>query len=40
MCNGALALEPPPSPVDGGIDHPGSRECSFKQTVNSEMPVS
>lgn len=37
--NGALALEPPPAPVDG-IDHPGSRECSFKQTVNSEMPVS
>lgn len=40
MCNRALALEPPPSPVKGGSDHPGSRERSFKQTVSSEILVS
>lgn len=40
MSNGALALEPPPSSVERGSDHPGSREHSFKQTVNSEIPVS
>lgn len=36
MSNGALALEP----VERGSDRPGSRERSFKQIVNSEIPMS
>lgn len=40
MSNGALALRPLPSSVERRSDHPGSRERSFKQTVNSEIPVS
>ena len=40
MSNGALALRPLPSSAERRSDHPGFRERSFKQTVNSEIPVS